>query len=300
MNEFVYTCPHCNESCTIEAQYTGQNIQCPSCLNEFFATAPTVEDTLSIPEKIPFFKSGRLKIVRENLKRLIEDGELSADEEESLNQLAERLSLKREDFDKIREELFFEELEPLKKQMEQDWVVTDEDLETIESLKIKYGVTSLTLSGTFPIFRDIYLLEEKGIPPTPIQTDLMLDKNEIAVFEIHTSWNQTRAQRKGYVGGSVSIPSGIKGVRFRFGSYQPISSQEITELDQGTLVVTNKRLYFLGSTRNTKVDYSKIIDATIFTDSLKIDKQTGKDDWFTMNAVQAKYISSIIGYYKSA
>jgi len=128
----------------------------------------------------------------------------------------------------------------------------------------------------------------------------MLDKTEIAVFEINTAWNQTRAQRRGYAGASVSIPSGIKGVRFRFGNYQPITSQEITELDRGILVVTNKRLYFKGQSRNTKVDYSKIIDATIFTDSLKIDKQTGKDDWFTMNAVQARYISSIIGFYKSA
>ena len=127
----------------------------------------------------------------------------------------------------------------------------------------------------------------------------MLDSGETAVFELQTSWNQTRVQRKGYAGASVSIPSGIKGVRFRFGNYQPITSQEITELDRGLLVVTNKRLFFKGNTRNTNVPYSKIIDATIFTDSLKIDKQTGKDDWFTMNAAEARYISSIIGFYKS-
>ena len=127
----------------------------------------------------------------------------------------------------------------------------------------------------------------------------MLDAGETAVFELQTSWNQTRVQRKGYAGASVSIPSGIKGVRFRFGNYQPITSQEITELDRGLLVVTNKRLFFKGNTRNTNVPYSEIIDATIFRYSLKIDKKTGKDDWFTMNTAEARYISSIVGFYKS-
>ena len=85
----------------------------------------------------------------------------------------------------------------------------------------------------------------------------------------------------------------------KVGSGKPITSQEITELDRGLLVVSNKRLFFKGNTRNTNVPYSKIIDATIFRDSLKIDKKTGKDDWFTMNAAEARYISSIIGFYKS-
>ncbi|MDA7631763.1 hypothetical protein N8778_02935 [Verrucomicrobia bacterium] len=299
MNKFVYQCPHCGASCSIEAQYTGQNIVCPSCQQEFFATAPEVKDTLSVPEKLPFFKSGRKKVLRENLEKLIEDGELSTDEEKSLNQLADRMSLSRNDFDKIREELFFEELEPLKKQMEKSWVVTDEDLDKIEALKLKYGVKEFTISGFFDFFRKIYQLEEKGIPPMPINCSLMLDKNETAVFELRTSWNQTRVHRKGYAGASVSLPSGIKGVRFRFGNYQPITSQEITELDKGLLVITSKRLYFKGETRNAKIDYSKIIDATIYRDSLKIDKKTGKDDWFTMNAAEARYISSIIGYYKN-
>ena len=299
MNEFVYQCPHCGASCSIEAQYTGQNIVCPNCQQEFFATAPEVEQTLSVPEKLPFFKSGRKKVLRENLEELIKDGELSTDEQKSLNQLADRMSLSRNELDKIREEMFFEELEPLKRQMEREWVVTDDDLEQIEALKLKYGVKEFTTTGFFNFFRKIYLLEDKGIPPIPINSRLMLDSGETAVFELQTSWNQTRVQRKGYAGASVSIPSGIKGVRFRFGNYQPITSQEITELDRGLLVVTNKRLFFKGNTRNTNVPYSKIIDATIFRDSLKIDKKTGKDDWFTMNAAEARYISSIIGFYKS-
>ena len=67
----------------------------------------------------------------------------------------------------------------------------------------------------------------------------------------------------------AQFKAGIKGVRFRFGNYQPITCQEITELDKGLLVVTSKRLLFKGNTRNTNLDYSKIIDATIFIDSLK-------------------------------
>ncbi len=109
--------------------------------------------------------------------------------------------------------------------------------------------------------------------------DVMLDANEEAYFCVSSIWHQTRVHRHGYSGTSFSVPTGIKVVRFRFGQYSPIRSEELTPLANGTLYCTTKRLLFHGDSRNTKVDLKKIVDAHIFSDSLKIEKATGKPDY---------------------
>ena len=88
------------------------------------------------------------------------------------------------------------------------------------------------------------------------------------------------------------------GVRFRFGQYSPVRSEEITPLASGTLWVTSKRLIFHGDSRNTKIEHKKIIDAHIYADSLKVEKATGKPDYFSMNAGQARYVTALIGVFK--
>jgi hypothetical protein len=74
----------------------------------------------------------------------------------------------------------------------------------------------------------------------------------------------------------VSVPSGIRGVRFRFGSYTPIKSEEMTPLSSGLLYVTSKRLLFNGDRRNTTINLTKIVDGHVYADSLRIEKSTGK------------------------
>jgi hypothetical protein len=93
----------------------------------------------------------------------------------------------------------------------------------------------------------------------------------------------------------VSIPSGIKGVRFRFGGYTPIKSEEMTPLSTGLLHVTSKRLLFNGERRNTTINLTKIVDGHVYADALRIEKSTGKPDLFTMPPVQGRYILGLIG-----
>jgi hypothetical protein len=96
----------------------------------------------------------------------------------------------------------------------------------------------------------------------------------------------------------VSIPTGIKGVRFRFGGYSPITSVAITPLANGRLNVTSKRLLFSGGTRNTSVNLDKIVNCHIYSDALKIEKRTGKPDLFTMSPNSARYILALVSALK--
>ncbi len=304
-NDYTYTCPNCSKDCHVPSSLAGQNVICPTCSKEFFATPP-VEQPMPIaqaaqgdfvlPEKLPFFKSGRRKILEQRIDQLLATESLNGSEE-VLFKLAANLGLQQDDVVKICRDRLTEEFAPIRKRMESSFLLTDEDLELISQLKKKY-CANLTLEGDAELFRAIYLLETKGELPAAIQTDLMLKSDELVYWQVQTTWYQSRVHNRGYAGTSVSIPSGIKGVRFRFGSYSPVRSEEITPLANGVLYVTSERLLFNGNERNTAIGLKKVIDGHVFADSVKIEKSAGKPDYFSMNPAQARYILSLVGVLK--
>ncbi len=54
----------------------------------------------------------------------------------------------------------------------------------------------------------------------------------------------------------------------------------MTQLDSGTLYVTNKRLLFDGAQNSKSIALKKIIRFTVFSDGIKIEKDTGRDQYF--------------------
>jgi hypothetical protein len=251
------------------------------------------------PAKLPFFKSGRRKILEQRLQDLMlaNNGTMTDDVENELNKEGIALGLPATEGSELLKEHAMRDLEPIKKRMESSFLMTDDDIAAVEQLKSKYNLR-LTLGGNADLFRATYLIETTGNLPPPIETDLMLDADERAFYSIPSVWHQTRVHSHGYSGTSVSLPTGIKGVRFRFGGYTPIKSEDITALSSGTLYLTSNRLLFNGGSRNTTVSLKKLIDGHIFSDCLKIEKSTGKSDYFSMNPAQARYILAMIGVLK--
>jgi DNA-directed RNA polymerase subunit RPC12/RpoP len=92
--EYSYTCPNCSKECSVPESMTGQNLICRHCSREFFtppeqsstAAAPPAETQphSALPEKLPFFKSGRRKILEARLAELVADGELDKNDESAL------------------------------------------------------------------------------------------------------------------------------------------------------------------------------------------------------------------------
>lgn len=291
---YNYTCPSCSIDCTVAEVLTGQNVVCPHCAQEFFATSPDNNSQVTIPKQLPFFKSGRKKILKDRLRELTADGELSANDDSVLTKTALAMGLTQAELQEIAKEEFLREFSVLQSRIEKAWQLTDKDLQEIDALKRKHGVKNLTLQGTADLFRQIYLLDVKGQMPKPVEVDLLLKQGEKAHYCVSSTWHQTRVQRRGYAGASVSIPSGIKGVRFRFGQYTPVRTEEITPLASGTLYVTTHRLLFQGDNRNTSVDLKKIVDAEIMADCLKIEKATGKPDYYSMSPAEARFVALLI------
>jgi hypothetical protein len=102
--------------------------------------------------------------------------------------------------------------------------------------------------------------EQKAIPQ--IQTDVLLDKGEIAFRQDSVRLRETRAVRYSTGGSSgVRIAKGVYVGGYRGTSR---SRQEWRNIDSGVLVITNKRLIFKGGQESRVFPLTKLISASAF------------------------------------
>lgn len=126
----------------------------------------------------------------------------------------------------------------------------------------QYGFDALLTLGS---------LEAYG--PKPIESPLVLKKGEQA----YLSWPAGLARhvsKTTFVGGSqgMSVPIGHTGIRYRLGSFRghPVTQDVIKRLDDGTLVLTNQRLVFIGASRSTSTPLAKLLHVEVYTDGLGV------------------------------
>ena len=112
----------------------------------------------------------------------------------------------------------------------------------------------------------------------PIQTSLVLKPKEIAAVEVEATLCRFKTKTE-FVGGShgVSIPLG-HGFRYRVSSFRghPVQSEYLAHLDAGKLIVTNKRLVFLGTKREVSTPIAKLLQIEPYSDALGIARE-GKE-----------------------
>ena len=106
-----------------------------------------------------------------------------------------------------------------------------------------------------------------------MESPLLLKRGELAYLSVLATLARQQTRRQ-WVGGSsgVSIPIGHTGIRFRLGSFRghPIEQQYIGKLGSGSLVLTNQRLAFIGTTKSTSVALSKLLHVECYSDALAV------------------------------
>jgi hypothetical protein len=123
---------------------------------------------------------------------------------------------------------------------------------------------------------------------SPITVDISLQKNEECYFTTSVRWHELRTEttRYNYGGPTASIKI-MKGVYYRVGSVnvQPIKRDILRQIDLGTLYLTNKRIIFVGSKKNSNIRLDKVLFFTPYSDGIEIGKDTGKSPFlsFTNN-----------------
>ncbi len=117
--------------------------------------------------------------------------------------------------------------------------------------------------------------------PSPI----ILKKNEnVSIVMNNINLQEPRAVRQthaAYGGPTVRV---AKGVSFRLGgaSARSESHEEIRVIDRGSLILTNKRLIFIGSKRTNNIDISKIMAIEAYKDGIELQRENKqKTEYFT-------------------
>ena len=134
------------------------------------------------------------------------------------------------------------------------------------------------------------------IPDIPIEgiVPVMLSKNEKIIYSFNHTPFYREVKKTRYVGGAQGFSIRIaKGVYYRVGAFKGnrITENSIEQIDAGSLIITNKNLFFVGQNNSMKIPISQIISVTPFEDGIKISKngnakdlifKTG-DGWFSYN-----------------
>ena len=188
----------------------------------------------------------------------LQDNVLTADEEHSLKAFADGLSLTQQDLDQAG---------------------------TYTRL-VKAAVIRDLLEGKLP---------QRLSLPGELPFNLQKGEHVVWLFPATTYYEQRI--RTHYEGGYQGVSMRVaKGLYYRVGGFKgrPVSTEQVVNMGQGLLGVTDKHLYFASPAKAFRVKYDKIVSFTPYSDGIGIqrDAQTAKpqifvtgDGWFIYNLV---------------
>jgi hypothetical protein len=116
--------------------------------------------------------------------------------------------------------------------------------------------------------------------PASVDSPLTLKPEEHAYVSVPAVLARLMSRTR-YAGGSqgFSFPIGHTGIRYRVGSFSghPVQSSSITDVDQGTLVLTNMRIAFIGKLKSVVTHLPKLVHVELYNDALSV-FQEGKEN----------------------
>jgi hypothetical protein len=183
----------------------------------------------------------------------------------------------------------------LSEQEETSLVELKEYFSLSQELLDKNGAFTKIVKGS--VLRDI--LEGKIPEKMTINGNIPfnIQKSEKLIWVFQNVDYYEEKTRTSYVGGSQGVSFRIaKGVYYRTGNFkgEKVQTSETIHADTGLFGVTNKHIYFAGSSKRFRIAYSKIVAFEPYSDGIGVqrDAATAKpqsfttgDGWFTYNLI---------------
>ena len=95
-----------------------------------------------------------------------------------------------------------------------------------------------------------------------------------------------------YGGPSIRV---AKGITIRTGAFQAQSHEELRDVDQGTLALTNKRLVFAGSTHSVATDLPKLVSIDAYSDGVAVRASNREKTQFYLGLDRHAYTFTVQG-----
>lgn len=227
------------------------------------------------------------EIYKTEVEKVIEDGKIDKKEEEFLTNLENDLQLKKETAFKIYTESAKNLISNFIENAISDQRLTPSEEQELQELSKSLRIDLSFESSTKQMldkYKLFWQIENGNIPIVDI--DIHLQKNENCHFHTTTDLfeQKTVTKKINYSGPTFRVKI-VKGIYWRAGS---ISAQRVTEdiwatIDSGRIILTNKRIIFIGSKHNKTILLKKILDFNVFSNGIEIKKDTGKNQFFQLN-----------------
>ena len=226
-------------------------------------------------------------IFRSTFQKIVANRRWSDEDKKYLGRLWLDLGLSKDVAGKISGEVRWKVVE-----LYLDTIKADGELSPEEDQELHESVISLTgdinsiknLQPFLDKLRKVWQLNHGELPV--LSTDILLQKKEICHFINQTDWYEQHVVRSriNYAGPTYRLKL-AKGFYYRVGSiqYNQQPKEQLLKIDTGTLYITNKRLLFVGSKKNTSIQYSKIINVQPYKNGVEIIKDSGKNPFLAFD-----------------
>jgi hypothetical protein len=148
---------------------------------------------------------------------------------------------------------------------------------------------------TLDKYRRLWRIDNGELEPIPV--DITLFKGERCYLEAFASWHElrTRTTSVSYAGPVVSIRI-AKGIRYRLGNVTPIrhTKEELTLIDSGSIYITDRRVIFTGSKRNSTLRFTSLLGFTPYTDGVELEKSTGRSPVLTISGTDIDLFHAVL------
>lgn len=218
------------------------------------------------------------------LDTALADGHLSRDEHGKLARLIRGLRLDEE----LAKQIYANAAEAVVQSVvgrviEDRRLSSEEDAQikaVCENLGVSLSVTDATPSD-LERYRTYWRADQGDFPE--ILVPFKLQRGEKCFHLVNASQHEIRSVtvRTNYSGPSYSFRI-AKGLSYRVGSIkrEPVKKDVLHKLEEGTLYFTTKRVFLDGARKNTSIALNKIANFETFSDGVRIEKETGKDQFF--------------------
>lgn len=168
-----------------------------------------------------------------------------------------------------------------------DPVALDAMLAEIKAMGVNLSMDAKT-QNRLDSARRVWTLCRNPLQQVPCELDLG-PEGCYWTKEVEFAQNKNVTSRRSYggFGGSIKIWGPL---RFRSGSYavDRQTEQRLVRIDRGTLVFTSKRVIYSGAVKSLNFRLTKILDITVYSDAIEIDRDSGGDVIFIFESGQAE------------
>jgi hypothetical protein len=222
-------------------------------------------------------KALNIAAYKRDLIGAIEDGVLTAEEIQALDERRAELGLTPQDVRWMRATAYRRAYQVAAS----DRRITAAEATELERIKGYLGLSESDVASTQRDFHRLRLLAEiqAGNLPATSTPGLLTQKGEQVHWSEPAQLIEERVVRRRYEGGSSGVSIRImKGVTYRVGAQrgQLVTDTAAVPVSEGHFAITNRRAVFKGTKKSFNYKWEKILGVELFSDGLSVADGNGK------------------------